>query len=141
MITIRIVAYVVLLAACSSGVKHPTIVISEDRTYAERTEHGEARVFATPSPHARLAGARAWLLVAESLSGTPADAYEAAVRGAKELGPDYAGRGVREETHLKEWSAQEKFEKQDFASAAELMIRVLRNRIAMYENKYSSEVE
>jgi hypothetical protein len=44
MISIRIVAYVVLLAACSSGVKHPTIVISEARTYAERTSRGEARL-------------------------------------------------------------------------------------------------
>jgi hypothetical protein len=141
MISIRIVAYVVLLAACSSGVNHPTIVISEARTYAERTEHGNARVFSEPSPHVRLAGARAWLLVAEALSGTPAQAYEAAVRGAKELGPDYAARGTREETHLKEWSAQEKFDKQEFASAAELMIRVLRSRISMYEQKYSTEVE
>lgn len=141
MISIRIVAYVVLLAACSSGVKHPTIVISEARTYAERTERGEARVFSAPSLHTRLAGARAWLSIAESLSGAPADAYEAALRGTKELGPDYATPGVREETHLKEWSAQEYFEKQEFASAAELMIRVLRSRISMYARKYESEVE
>ena len=141
MIAIRIVVYVVLLGACSSGVKHPTIVISETRTYAERTEQGEARVFDARSPHARLAGARAWLSVAEALSAAPADAYEAAVRGAKELGPDYAARGVREETHLEEWSAHEQAEKHDYASAAELAIRVLRSRISMYEQKYKSELE
>jgi hypothetical protein len=141
MISIRIVACVALLAACSLSAKHPTIVLSEARTYAGRTEQGEAHVFDARSPHARLAGARAWLSVAEALSAAPADAYEAAVRGAKELGPDYAARGVREETHLKEWSAQEQAEKDDFASAAELMIRVLRSRISMYEQKYNSEVE
>lgn len=141
MIAIRIVAYVMLLAACSSGGKRPTIVIHEVRTYAGHTEHGEARVVDTRSPHARLAGARAWLSVAEALAGTPAEAYEAAVRGAKELGPDYAARGVREETHLEEWSAHEHFENQQFAPAAKLMIRVLRSRISMYAQNYKSEVE
>jgi len=137
---LRTVGFVVMLA-CSSGVKHPTIVISESRTYSERTERGEARVYTSPSPHTRLAGARAWLAIAEALSPSPADAYQAALRGAKELGPDYAEVGVREETHLKEWSAQEQFEKQQFAEAAGLMIRVLRSRISMYERKYRSEVE
>ena len=140
MIWLRSLA-IIALFACSSGVKHPTSVITETRTWNDHTERGEARVFATPSPHSRLAGARAWLAIALSLTASPADAYEAALRGANELGPDYAGRGVREETHLREWWAKEEFEDKKFDSAAELMIRVLRSRIKMYERKHKAEVE
>src|SRR5690349_3379394 len=87
MISIRIVAHVALLAACSSSAKHPTIILSEARAYAGRTEHAEARVFDERSPHVRLAGARAWLLVAEALAATPAGAYEAAVRAPRTSAP------------------------------------------------------
>jgi hypothetical protein len=130
-----------LLTACSSAVKHPTVVITENRTYGEHTEHGEARVFTSPSPHSRLAGARAWLALAVALASSPADAYAAADRGVAELGPDYAGRGVKEETSLKERGAREYFEEQKFDAAAEWMLLVLRHRIAMYERKYKAEVE
>ncbi|HSD91213.1 MAG TPA: hypothetical protein VLB44_27005 [Kofleriaceae bacterium] len=121
--------------------KRPTLVIVETRAYNEQTAKGEARVFQTPSPHARLAGARAWLTIAEALSTTPAGAYQAAGRGAAELGPDYAGKGVRDETHMKEMGAKDEFDAGREKVAADLMLRVLRSRIAMYQQRYATEVE
>jgi hypothetical protein len=127
--------------ACSSPAKHPTLVIAETRTYFGQTARGEARVFQTPSSHARLAGARAWLAIAEAVGSTAAGRYQAAVRGAIELGPDYAGKGVRDETHVKEMGAKYEFDAGHEESAADVMVRVLRSRIAMYRHRYTTEVE
>ena len=135
------VAACLVVVSCSSPAKHPTLVIAETRTYNEQTARGEARVFQTPSPHARLAAARAWLTIAAALSATPAGAYQAAVRGTTELGPDYAGRGVRDETTTNEVFAKHDFETGKEADAAEVMVRILRSRIAMYARRYASEVE
>ena len=126
--------------ACSSSVRYPTLVIVETRTYNGQTARGEASVIAAGSPHTRLAAARAWLAIAEKLSSTSADAYQAAVRGASELGPDYAARGVREETHVKELAATYEFDAGNDQRAADLMLRVLRSRIAMYQHRYAAEV-
>jgi hypothetical protein len=131
----------IAITSCSGPAKHPTLVIAETRAYNEQTAHGEARVFMTPSPHTRLAAARAWLAIAEALSATPAGAYQAAVRGVQELGPDYAGRHVRDETTTKELFAKEDFEAGREAHAAEVMMRILGSRIKMYARKYASEVE
>ena len=132
---------IAICLACSAPAKHPTLVIAETRTYNEQTANGEARVFKTPSPHARLAAARAWLTIAAALSATPAGAYQAAVRGTTELGPDYAGKGVRDETHVKEMGAKDEFDAGHENVAANLMVRVLRSRIAMYQQRYATEVE
>jgi hypothetical protein len=63
------------------------------------------------------------------------------MRPTTELGPDYAGRHVRDDSHLTELSAQEAFAEGRDDSAAGLMVRVLRSRIKMYVRKYASEVE
>lgn len=135
-------AVLLALASCSHPApKHPTVTISESRSLNERTAVGQARVFATPSVHSRLAGARAWLAIAKALVPTPAGAYQAALRGVTELGPDYAALHVREHTLEDEWLAKELFEKQKDEDAAELMIDVLDHRIKLYRRRYEAEVE
>jgi hypothetical protein len=129
------------VASCSAPVKQPTVVIVESRSFNDASARGEAKVFATPSPHTKLAAARAWLVVAEALMPTPDASYQAALRGTTELGPDYAGRHVRDDSNLTELSAQEAFAEGRDDSAAGLMVRVLRSRIKMYVRKYASEVE
>lgn len=98
-------------------------------------------MFATRSPHARLAAARAWLMISVALSSTPADAYQAAAGGVSELGTNYAASGVYEETHVKEMTAQYAHKTGRDQLAAEIMVRVLRSRIAMYQHRYATEVE
>jgi hypothetical protein len=117
------------------------IVITATRAYQGQSANGEARVFVSGSTHARLAAARAWLGLSDALSANPAVAYHAAVYGVSELGPDYAARGVREETHVKEMAAKDEFDAGHHQLAATIMHSVLRSRIAMYQRRYAAEVE
>lgn len=127
--------------ACSLAARRPTYVVRETRIYNRQVAWGEARVFTAQSSHSRLAGARAWLVIAMALASTPADAYQAAARGVSELGSNYAASGVYEETHVKKMTATYEHEMGHDPLAAELMVRVLRSRIAMYPQRYAAEVE
>ncbi|NVB78894.1 MAG: hypothetical protein HOV81_10900 [Kofleriaceae bacterium] len=137
----RIVIMLALASCSHPAPRHPTIMLSESRSLNERTAVGQARVFATPSVHSRLAGARAWLAIAKALAQTPAGAYQAALRGITELGPDYAALHVRDETIEKVWIAKDLFDEQKDQDAAELLTRLLGSRIKMYERRYATEVE
>ncbi|NVB78893.1 MAG: hypothetical protein HOV81_10895 [Kofleriaceae bacterium] len=121
--------------------RRPTVIISERREINERAAVGQARVFAAPSPHNRLAGARAWLAIAKALVEEPSGAYRAALRGVTELGTDYAKAVVRDHTIEDEWFAKQDFEQRKDEGAAELMIGVLDHRIKMYRRRYEAEVE
>lgn len=131
----------VLCLACSLPTRRPALVVTATRNYCNRTARGEARVFAAGSVHTRLAAARAWLAMAVAFSPAPVCAYQAAIRGAHELGPDYAARGVREETRVKEMTAMDEHAAGRDQLAAHLMVSVLRSRIAMYERRYAAEVD
>jgi hypothetical protein len=133
--------FALFLLSCSAPVKHPTVVIVENRSFNEQSAQGEAKVFATPSPHTKLAAARAWRSVAVSLASTPAASYQAALRGSSELGPDYAKRGTKDDTTTKELEAEYEFKAGHDEVAAKLMVGVLESRIAMYVKKYATEVE
>ncbi|NVB78892.1 MAG: hypothetical protein HOV81_10890 [Kofleriaceae bacterium] len=139
----RLISILVLASvlSCAAEPRHPTLIISERRELNERAAVGQARVFSTPSVHSRLAGARAWLAIAKALMAMPAGAYQAARRGIAELGDDYAGPRVRDDTGQRKRFAENRFELQHDEAAAENMTDVLLVRIKMYERRYRAEVE
>lgn len=88
------------------------------------------------TPHARLAGARAWLSVSQL--APPDAAYLAAQRGIQELGDDYAQRGTHDDTGNYVKMAELDLGR-DPARAARTLRRALEDRIRLYTKRYSAE--
>lgn len=85
-------------------------------------------------PHARLAGARAWLALAESFEGRTrwADAAASARSGLDELGHEYAGPGVEDDTPLNVLSAEEMLAEGRTADGASGLLEILHERLGLY---------
>lgn len=94
---------------------------------------------ARQSPHLRLAGARAWLGIAERLAGTPLLAYQAAHRGIDELGAEYARRGTADDTGSFILLAGTVIDTAP-ARAAALVVGVLTERIRLYVRRHHPRV-
>ena len=94
------------------------------------------------SPHAKLAGARAWAAVgAQCLSaGDAANAAVAARAGLKELGDDYRPRGVKDDTLMKIDAAEERIADGATADGASVLLRQLDTRIQLYVQNHAPEV-
>ncbi len=94
------------------------------------------------SPHAKLAGARAWAAVgAQCLSADDAaNAAVAARSGLKELGDDYRPNGVKDDTLMKIDAAEERITDGAAGDGASGLLRQLDTRILLYVKKHVAEV-
>lgn len=92
------------------------------------------------SPHLRVAGARAWLDIAKTLTGRPQLAYQAAHRGIDELGTEYARRGLVDDTGNFVLMARTEIDSNP-PHAASLVLRVLATRIRLYLQRHHPRVQ
>jgi hypothetical protein len=114
--------------------------LQAERHLGGRTAHGTAIVIApdrpdpASSPHARLAGARAWsALGAQYLSAGDATSAAAAARaGLQEIGDGYCPPGVDDDTMLKISAAEERIADGAVADGATGLLRMLDTRIQLY---------
>lgn len=122
--------------------------ISVERKLDEAAATGQVVVrSATPldpakAPHVHLAGVRAWLSLAQGK--VAARQFEKAIAYAqeavKELGRDYARPEVDDSTQQKLLAAQEQAEKGQLENAANNMIRILQNRVALYLDRHRDTI-
>jgi hypothetical protein len=99
-----------------------------------------------PSPpdpvHVRLAGARAWLALAEDRLTAKkwTDALAPTRKGIEELGPTYARPEACDDTSLGEMMAGRQLSRGDLKEAARTLADVLQNRISTYVDFHKDTV-
>jgi hypothetical protein len=93
-------------------------------------------------PHASFAGSRAWLALGEKLldAGDAEGAITSARNGLEELGKDYAGPRVKDDTGLKLGLARDYINDGQMEDGARLLLGILRNRLAMYARLHREEI-
>lgn len=122
-----------------------------DRTYKDQRAVGRVvlKPLLTPenlrAKHERLAGARAWLSLAEqsTQAGDWSGAVECAQAGRSELGElrELGARlGVMDHSDMHWFDATLQVKKGQFETAAPVMLRVLKEQTSLYVRYYSQEV-
>lgn len=97
---------------------------------------------AAQPPHAGLAGAKAFLSIAQAhtQAGRYANAVECAQAGLAELGMRYVALGEDDDTDVKIRAARERIEAGAVADGSAVMIRVLETRITLYEALHAADL-
>jgi len=92
--------------------------------------------------HSRLAGARAWSLLGTRRlqAGDAVAATQCALAGLDELGPDYRPRGVMDSSGLKISAAHGRIRDGFPVDGATVLLRILRERIALYLIRYADDI-
>lgn len=111
-------------------------LVREERRLGTEAGLGVVRITAAGQPTAadhRAAAARAWLSVARAYAAADAadEAYAAARSGLEELGDAYVSAEVDDDTTVKLLAAEDAHA-QGLPHAADAMIRVLEDRLAMF---------
>jgi hypothetical protein len=122
--------------------------ISVERKLDEASATGQVvvRSGAAPdpahAPHVRLAGVRAWLSLAQGRIA--ARQFEKAIacagKAVEELGRDYARPEVDDSTQQKLLAAQEQAAEGQLENAANNMVRILQNRVALYLDRHRDAI-
>jgi hypothetical protein len=97
---------------------------------------------ANDAPHAALAGSRAYLALgrAQLAADKPSGAVECAQAGLAELGPNYVAPTAMDDTDLKVLAAEDLVGAGQVADGASTLLRVLEERISLYEQLHASEL-
>lgn len=95
-----------------------------------------------PTPHLRLVSAEAWreLAIASLDAGDPSSAVVAIRRGLDELGDSYSRDNLKDDTVFTITSADEQIDGGLLAEGATVLLRVLKERIDLYYEKFSAVV-
>ena len=95
------------------------------------------------SPHQRLTGSKVLSALAQVwlAANEPEAAIICAKAGVEELGDDYASPFIEDDTDLKLILAEERIEDGYPSSGAEMMLRVLENRILLYSDFHQGQAE
>ncbi len=93
-------------------------------------------------PHTILAETRAWLALANGkrAAGAHADAIDCARSGLAVLGDEYEQARMADDTRLKLFAAEERRAAGHIADAATVTVRMLEVRVALYLEKYASDI-
>jgi hypothetical protein len=102
--------------------------------------HGVSLEAAQRSPLVRVAIARAWLSIAQTLATEPAAAYEAARRGIDELRTEYRKAGIIDDTGQWIRLAEMAANADDIGTAASQLIKALRERVDLYLHVFHDSV-
>jgi len=96
----------------------------------------------SPPAHLRLAGARAWLALGQRFQSRSRwqEAIASARAGLAEIGSDYAGPDVDDETDLKLLAAEDRLAQGHASDAAAVMLRVLGDRLSLYASLHHQDV-
>lgn len=96
---------------------------------------------AAQPPHAGLAGAKAFLSIAQAhaQAGKSTNAVECAQAGLDELGTRYIALGDDDDTDVKLRAARERIAAGAVGDGAAVMVRVLQTRIALYEALHAAD--
>ena len=91
------------------------------------------------SPRAPRAARQSWLERGEKLldEGDAESAIACAEKGLEELGKDYAGPGIKDDTRQKLLAAQDLIEHGRTEDGARLMLRMLKTREALWKQRRS----
>jgi len=115
------------------------------RSEAGQSADGFVVLYAAPdgdSPHARLAGARAWSALGASrlATGDAEGAIRCADAGLEELGEQYRPPGVKDSTTLKIAAARERIEQGAAQDGASVLLDMLRVRSGLYLSRHQNEI-
>jgi hypothetical protein len=97
---------------------------------------------ANDAPHTALAGSKAYLALgrAQLAADKPSGAVECAKAGLAELGPNYIAPTAMDDTDLKVLAAEDLVGAGQVADGATTLLRVLEERIGLYEQLHASEL-
>jgi len=137
-----------MLTSSVEGKGPDTWIIRASRGYNKESAIGQvlikaqARPNPSSSPYIMYAGARAWLELGNQLlaGGEATGATHCAQSGVAELGDDYAGDDVIDDTGLKIHAAEELIEEGRSIDGARLFLKMLQIRTDLYKKLHKNEV-
>ena len=119
---------------------HPCRLNSESTTSTVVIRQ-ETRSNQVKPPHVALAGSKVWLALGQVwlAANEPDASIICAKAGLEELGDEYATPFVEDDTDLKLILAEERIQEGHLSDGAKMMLRVLENRLLLYE-EYKEEI-
>lgn len=121
---------------------HPTQRVTRSHKGKSASVDAAGKGSEDGSAHAGYSGSRAWLALGEQMldEGDYNGAIECAQKGLDELGDDYAGPEVDDDTDLKLAAARERIAQGHAADGAKVMLRTLKTRTNLYSDSHAEEI-